>query len=185
MVSTKLFHFISACSVLPIIAAGACFAQQQTMGPVNVTYKHFVYGGSTFTAEGGVTMKSATFDLSAETVVFEFGGKGAPNGIVKATADGDPSTKKQVEGIFTDTDQGRTYDFIADHAVYVPDSSRPKGGAIDFTGNVTLFITAQAVLAERSETHLKHARITLGPAPDYPQIAGEDGETKLTPRSKS
>jgi hypothetical protein len=184
MVLTKPLQFIatlSSFSIALIFAAGGCFAQKQTMGPVTVTYKHFEYGGSTFTAEGGVTMKSSTFDLSAQTVVFQFGGKGTPNGITKATADGDLSAKQQVVGVFTDMEQARTYRFIADHAVYVPDPSRPKGGTVDFTGNVTLVITAQAALAEPSQTHLKHARITLGPAPDYPRIDGEDGETVLTP----
>ena len=161
--------------------AGA--AVSQTIGPVTIVYKHFTYTGSSFTAEGGVTLTSTSFNLVAQTVVVYLGGKAGPGGtgITKATADGDPSAGKQVVGRFDDLKQGHTYKFYADHAVYKPDPSKPSGGTVDFTGNVTMSIAAPDALAEPSITHLKHAIVTLGSGPDYPRIDGDEGQTVLTP----
>lgn len=177
---TSLFLTALICSSAGQYAGAAV---SQTIGQVTIVYKHFTYTASAFTAEGGVTLTSSSFNLAAQTVVVYLGGKAGPGGagITKATADGDPASGTQVVGSVDDTKLGRYYKFYADHAVYTPDPSRPEGGTVDFTGNVTLSITAQEVLAVPSITHLKHAVVTLGPRPDYPKIEGEEGQTVLTP----
>lgn len=177
---TGLLLTTLVCSAVGQYAAAA---EKQTIGPVTIVYKHFTYTGSAFTAEGGVTLTSALYNLTAQTVVVYLGGKAGPGGtgITKAIADGDPATGTQVIGNFDDVKEGRSYKFYADHAVYKPDPTKPSGGTVDFTGNVTMSIEAPEALAVPSITHLKHAVVTLGSGPDYPRIDGDEGETVLTP----
>ena len=44
----------------------------------------------------------------------------------------------------------------ADHAVYVPDNSRPGGGRMDFTGHAKMTVRAPEALAEPSVTTADH-----------------------------
>jgi len=177
--------FVAIC--VSCMGASACVraAQEQTIGQISIVYKHFTYGGSSFTADGGVTVKSAHFNLNADSVVLELGDKTSTTGILKATAEGNPAKNLQVDGQFERgvEKQKQTFEFLADHAVYTPDPSRPSGGTVVFTGHVTMFVTAPDKLSGPSETHLKEATVTLGPSTDpaYPSIEGEDGQTVLTP----
>ena len=87
---------------------------------------------------GRITLTSDEYDLAAEDIkVFLHPGKGGASGksaIEKAMADG--NADKQVDVHVRRPLQSEAYEILADHAVYLPDPSRPGYGQMDFTGHV-------------------------------------------------
>ncbi len=62
----------------------------------------------------------------------------------------------------------------ADHAVYVPDLSRPGGGSITFTGHVKMILTNPGALVGDSTSTMDQAVVLLGLKPQYPQVQADN-----------
>ena len=154
-----------------------------TLGATTVDAPHFRFVGTDLRLFGGVTVTSPTYDMKAEEVkIFGVPAKaGGPEAISKVTAEGDPVQGTQVTGHFNQPELKRTYTMQADHAVYVPDSSRPNGGRLDFTGHARMTVRAPDALAGPSVTVAEHITVLLGQGADYPQIEGENGHMTFTP----
>ena len=154
-----------------------------TLGATTVDAPHFKLVGTDAVLFGGVTVTSTNYDMKADEVkVFGVPAKsGSPAAVSKITAEGDPAHGTQVTGHFNQLDLGRTYTMQADHAVYVPDSSRPGGGRLDFTGHAKMTVRAPDALAGPSVTTAEHITVLLGQGADYPQIEGENGHMTFTP----
>ena len=153
------------------------------MGATTVDAPHFRLVGTDAVLTGGVTVTSTNYDMkAAEVKIFGVPSRtGGPAAVAKITAEGDPAHGTQVTGHFDQPALNRTYTMQADHAVYVPDSSRPDGGGIDFTGHAKMTVRAPDALAGPSVTTAEHITVLLGQGADYPQIEGENGHMTFTP----
>ena len=86
---------------------------------------------------GQVRMTSEDYDLAGEDVqVFSSQPVGGKPTLKKAVIEGNPATGQQVIAHIRQPLQGQAYNISADHALYTPDTSRPGGGKMDFTGHV-------------------------------------------------
>ena len=65
----------------------------------------------------------------------------------------------------------------------MPDTSRPSGGTLKFTGHVQV-ITKSGFLAEPSVSTTDTATILLGAGAEYPQVETGPGHITLTRRSR-
>ncbi len=152
-------------------------------GPVTLTYtKGAAYTGTHAIIRGDVHLDSANFGAQAETVLADLrpGAKGkASLGLARAVLE--PAPGGQVSGHFSDIAQGRSYQFQADRAVYVPDTRRAGGGRVDLTGHVQIAVNAPIALDGPLLTRTDHAVVLLGPGPAYPQVETGAGRITFTP----
>jgi lipopolysaccharide export system protein LptA len=173
---------------LPLCLAGLAVraqtppASQFTVGDTVFTAAqfHINLGTSDALFSGGVTAKSPDYDLKAETVTV-FGTPGTRQTISKVVAVGDPSRGLRVTGHFHQAGTDRTYQMVADQAVYVPDDSRPGGGTIDLTGHPVLTVTMPDALAAPAPIVAEHILVRLGSGADYPQVDGTNGQATFVP----
>ncbi len=153
------------------------------VGPVNLTYnKGAAFAGNQVRVMGDVHINSTTFAAQAETITVDLlrgSKKGAVGGIGRAAME--PLGGRQVSGQFDDIAQGRNYKFQADHAVYVPDQTRPGGGRIDLTGHVRVAVNAPIALDGPLVTVTDHAIVLLGQGTAYPQVETGAGHLTFTP----
>lgn len=131
--------------------------------------------------KGRVKITSDDYDLAGEDVkVFTtLPSRGKPM-LKNAVVEGDLAAGRQVIAHIRQPLQGQAYEIFSDHAVYVPDKSRPGGGRMDFTGHVKV-IANSGFLAEPSVTVTDHATILMGQGDDYPQIATGPAHIVITP----
>ena len=156
-----------------------------SLGRVNLDYKKpakYRPGFAQFA--GKVRMTSDNYDLSCETLTFLFdktrGGAAGKTPLNKVDAEGDPAAGVQVVADVRRPLESQAYHVFADHAVYVPDKSRPNGVAMNFTGHVKV-ITTSGFLAGPSETTTDHATLLLGQGDDYPRLDTGPGHITFTP----
>ncbi len=154
------------------------------VGTVNVDFgKSFLILGHQWHFSAGVKMTSEQYDLTAEDVVAAFApGPGGKAALLKATAEGRPGKNGQVDAHIRQPLEGRAFEVLADHAVFVPDKSRPNGGRMDFTGHVKV-ISNSGFLAEPSVSTFENGPVTvlMGQGDDYPQLQTGPGHIVITP----
>ena len=153
------------------------------IGTVNVSFGGFFLTGSRARFSAGVRMTSEQYDLMAEDVQATLApAKGGHGGLTKATAEGSQAKKTQVVAHVKQPLEGKDVEIFADHAVYVPENSRPGGGRIDFTGHVKV-IGMSGFLAGPAPADFGDGPVTvlLGQGEDYPQIAAGPGHIVVTP----
>lgn len=149
---------------------------------------------NTVQVTGNAAFVSSAYELHAETltVVLASGNtKSKSTGkdnltlpVTRASAAADLAAGKQVEGVVrqTATDGGtREVHFLADHAVFVAEGSRPGGGRIDFTGHVQMTVTDPKLLTGPGTLTAEHMWVLLGTGPDYPQVQGGSGQAAFSP----
>ena len=140
--------------------------------------------GSALRLVGGVQMTSPDYDLNADHITINLqqaGKKSAGPSIAGATAEGNPAKGTQVTGRFAQVDLARTYNVRGDHAVYTPDTSRPSGGRIDFTGHVKLTLVAPEALDGPFLMDSDHFTVLLGVKPEYPKVDFGPSTATFTP----
>ena len=135
---------------------------------------------------GHVKITSDDYDLYAADIKLysapgsKTGASGIQSGIQKAVAEGGATPGSQVIAHIRQPLQSEEFEIDSDRAVYLPDHTRPSGGAMKFTGHVKV-ITKSGFLAEPSVTTTDAATILLGVGADYPQIETGAGHITLTP----
>lgn len=156
-----------------------------SLGRVNLDYKkpaQYRPGFAQFA--GQVRMTSDNYDLSCETLTFLFdkakGGAAGKTPLNKVDAEGNPAAGVQVIADVRRPLESQAYHIFADHAVYVPDKSRPNGVTMNFTGHVKV-VTTSGFLAEPSVTTTDHATLLLGQGDDYPRLDTGPGHITFTP----
>lgn len=153
------------------------------IGAVNISF-----GGSFLRVNrlhflAGVQMTSAQYDLMAEDVQATLSSpKSGHTGLAGATAEGSAAKKTQVIANVKQPLQGEAFEIFADHAVYVPDYTRPGGGRIDFTGHV-MVLSRSGFLAGPAPADFGNGPVTvlLGQGEDYPQLQTGPGHIVVTP----
>lgn len=168
---------------VPALAAGP--AGVTKLGPVTISAGGGgELSGSALSLKGGVQLTSPNYDLQADhiLVTLQQGGRkaGSPS-IAKATAEGSPAKGTQVTGRFAQVDLARTYKVRGDHAVYTPDTSRPNGGRIDFTGHVALTTIAPEALDGPFLMNSDHLTVLLGAGPQFPKFEFGPSTATFTP----
>ena len=170
------------------LAAASSIAQTKRtahdLGPVHFTAGPSVINGlgkAGMTADitGGFTMTSAQYNVSGSVAHVVYGTKV----VEKITADGSPSSGKQVEVIFTSEADATGARFLADHAVLVPD---PIAGHVDqqkltFTGHVTMYLMNSAALQEPSKSTMQKAVVYVGSGPEYPKLEADSFDLNALP----
>ena len=156
-----------------------------SLGRVNLDYKKpATYKPGFAQFAGQVRMTSENYDLSCETLTFLFdktrGGAAGKTPLNKVDAEGDPAAGVQVVADIRRPLESQAYHVFADHAVYVPDKSRPNGVAMNFTGHVKV-VTTSGFLAEPSVTTTDHATLLLGQGEEYPRLETGPGHITFTP----
>jgi hypothetical protein len=131
---------------------------------------------------GHAKMTSDDYDLlAADIKVYSTpGSKGGVSGVRQAVAEGGAAPGSQVIAHIRQPLQSEDFEINADRAVYLPDYTRPSGGAMKFTGHVKV-ITKSGFLAEPSLSTFESATVLLGAGPDYPRIDTGPGHITLTP----
>ncbi len=153
------------------------------IGAVVIDFGHFLLMGSQGRFSAGVRMTSAQYDLTAEDVqATQASPRSGHSGLAGATADGSRAKKTQVIAHIKQPLQGEEFTISADHAVYVPDYSRPDGGRIDFTGHVTV-VGMSGFLTGPAPGDFGNGPVTilLGHGDDYPQLQTGPGHIVVTP----
>ena len=153
------------------------------IGAVNVTFGRFLLKGSQGRFSAGVVMTSAQYDLAAEDVqATPASAKSGHSGLAGATAEGSAAKNTQVIAHIKQPSPGEEFKVFADHAVYVPDYSRPGGGRIDFTGHVKV-VGMSGFLAGPAPGDFENGPVTilLGQGEDYPQLETGRGHIVVTP----
>ncbi len=180
-------HYWGLVGLLALLFVAPACAQSGTarVGPVNVTWQRGHLDSTHLDLLGGVTMNSANFDLAALTAHIDFasGKKGASgvSAIARATLDADLAHGQQIVGRFAQIEMARTYRVRADHAVYVPDPTRPGGGKVDFTGHVVIALLDAGALDGPALMQVDHAVALLGQGPSYPSFDFSAGQFTATP----
>ena len=156
-----------------------------SLGRVSLDYKKpATYRPGFAQFAGQVRMTSENYDLSCETLMFLFdktkGNAAGKTPLNKVDAEGDPAAGVQVIADVRRPLESQAYHIFADHAVYVPDKSRPNGITMSFTGHVKV-ITTSGFLAGPSETTTDHATLLLGQGDDYPRLDTGPGHITFTP----
>lgn len=151
------------------------------VGKVDVDFQYGNLTPSLWHLTGRVKMTTEDYDLAGEDVKVYFApGKTGASGLKRATVDGSPAGGKQMVAHIRQPLQSQAYEIFADHAVYLPDLSRPGGGRMDFTGHVKV-IADSGFLAEPSVSTTEQATILMGQGNDYPQIITGPAHITLTP----
>ena len=157
-------------------------AARVSVGKVDVDFRYGKLTPGLWHLTGRVKMTTDNYDLAGEDLRLVFaGGKGGASALVKATADGSAAAGIQVVATIRQPLQGQEYVIHADHAVYLPDSSRPGGGSMTFTGHVNI-VTRSGFLAGPSVSTTDQATLLLGSDKTlYPQLETGPAHLTLTP----
>lgn len=153
------------------------------IGAVSISFNKFLVKGNQAHLSAGVKMTSEQYDLTAEDVLAtRASAQSGHSGLAGATAEGSPVKKTQVFARIKQPLQGEEFKVFADHAVYVPDYSRPAGGRINFTGHVKV-ISMSGFLAGPAPADFGAGPVTilLGQGENYPQIETGPGHIVVTP----
>ncbi len=182
--------FVLLSTVLFVTAYGPLSAQTDpekpasrvSVGKVDVDFQYGKLTPGLWHLTGRVKMKTENYDLTGEDLRIVFaGGKSGASALAKATADGNPAMGIQVHANIRQPLQGQAYVITADHAVYLPDNSRPGGGSMTFTGHVKI-VTKSGFLAEPSVSTTDRATLLLGADKIlYPQLETGPAHITLTP----
>ena len=131
--------------------------------------------------KGQVKMTSENYDLAGEDVqIFSSQPAGGQSALKKAVIEGNLAAGQQVIAHIRQPLQGQSYQIFADHAVYLPDASRPGGGQMEFQGHVKV-VTNSGFLTEPSVSTTDHATILMGQGNHYPQVLTGPAHIVLTP----
>lgn len=172
-----------AAASLPAQTAAVKSSSSLNVGQVNVDFGKSALTRGLWHFSAGVKMTSEQYDLTAQEVVAAFApGPGGKAALQKATAEGSPGKNVQVDAHIRQPLEGRAFEVLADHAVYVPDKSRPNGGRMDFTGHVKV-ISNSGFLAEPSVSTFENGPVIvlMGQGDDYPQLQTGPGHIVITP----
>lgn len=154
------------------------------IGKVDVDYQHGDFKPALWHLTGSVKMKSDNYDLASDDLVVNFAPKNSAaagaSSLEKVTAASDPKSSRQVVAHIRRPLESEAYEIEADKAVYTPDTSRPGGGAMRFTGNVKV-TSRSGFLAEPSISTTDRATVLLGTGDEYPQIQTGPAHITLTP----
>lgn len=180
LLSTLGLTFFSGLSAQS--APSAANSSQLKVGMVTVVARHSEYQPGLLHLWGQVKVTSDNYDFTGEDVKLYSppSTKGSKANLKRAVIEGDPASNKQVYVYLRQDLEGRSCEIFADHALYTPDTSRPGGGEMDFTGHVKV-ITHSGFLAEPSETTTDKAVILMGQGEDYPQVSTGPAHIVLTP----
>ena len=173
---------ILSASLLPLLAQTDKPAARVSVGKVDVDFQYGKLTPGVWHLIGRVKMTTENYDLTGEDLRIVFaGGKAGASALIKATADGNPAAGIQVHAAIRQPLQGQAYVITADHAMYLPDNSRPGGGAMTFTGRVRI-VTKSGFLAEPSISTTDRATVLLGADTVlYPQLETGPAHITLTP----
>ncbi len=156
-----------------------------SVGTVNVDFDKAVLNPEQWHLTGHAKIASEDYDLTSADikVLFTPGAKSGVSGLREAVAVGGAVPGAQVVAHVRQPLQSASYEIHSDRAVYQPDTSRPSGGLLKFTGHVQV-ITKAGFLAEPSVSTTDTATILLGVGTQYmlrPQVETGPGHTTLTP----
>lgn len=157
-------------------------ASRVSVGRVDIDFQYGKLTPGLWHLIGRVKMTTENYDLTGEDLRIVFAGdKSGASALAKATADGNPAAGIQVHANIRQPLQGQTYVITADHALYLPDNSRPGGGSMTFTGHVNI-VTKSGFLAEPSVSTTDRATLLLGADKVlYPQLETGPAHITLTP----
>ena len=152
------------------------------VGTVNVNFDKAVLNPEQWHLTGHAKITSQDYDLTSADikVLFTPGAKAGVSGLREAVAVGGAVPGAQVVAHIRQPLQSASYEVHSDRAVYQPDTRRPGGGTLKFTGHVQV-ITKSGFLAEPSVSTTDTATILLGIGADYPQVETGAGHITLTP----
>lgn len=165
---------------------GVIHAQSDTaklhVGKVDIVFDKATYTPSLLHLMGHAKMTSDDYDLyAADIKAYTLpGSKTGASGLQQAIAEGGATPGSQVIAHIRRPLQSEDFEIDSDRAVYLPDSTRPSGGSMKFTGHVKV-ITKSGFLAEPSITTTETATVLLGVGSDYPKIGMDVGHITLTP----
>ena len=162
------------------------YAQSDTsklsVGTVNVDFDKAVLNPGLWHLTGHAKITSDDYDLAAADIKITLapGAKTGVSGLREAVAVGGTVPGAQVVAHVRQPLQSAAYEIYSDRAVFLPDTSRPSGGAMKFTGHVKV-ITKSGFLAEPSLATTDEATVLLGVGPEYPSVSTGPGHITLTP----
>ena len=152
------------------------------VGTVNVDFQKATLTPGLWHLMGQATITSDNYDLNAEDIKVTFapGGKTGVSGLREAVAVGGTAPDAQVIAHIRQPLQSASYEIHSDRAVFLPDTSRPSGGTLKFTGHVKV-ITKSGFLAAPSLATTDTATVLLGVGTEYPSVSTGPGHLTLTP----
>ena len=164
------------------IAQAQSDAPKTPIGKVDITFDRAAYQPSLLHLIGHAKITSDNYDLYAADIKAYTAPGGTPgaSGIEKAVAEGGAAPGTQVVAHIRRPLQSESFEVTSDRAVYTPDSSRPSGGTVKFTGRVKV-VTQSGFLAEPSVSTFETATFLLGASPEYPKLETGAGHITLTP----
>jgi len=189
MQKPTIFAFLFSAALIPAVLSPLTAqadpekpASRVSVGKVDVDFQYGKLTPGLWHLTGRVKMTTENYDLTGEDLRILFaGGKSGTSALAKATADGNPAAGIQVHANIRQPLQGQAYVITADHAVYLPDNSRPGGGSMTFTGHVKI-VTKSGFLAEPSVSTTDRATLLLGADKIlYPQLETGPAHITLTP----
>ena len=153
-----------------------------SIGIINVDFDKAVLNPEQWHLTGHAKITSQDYDLTSADikVLFTPSAKAGVSGLREAVAVGGAVPGAQVVAHIRQPLQSASYEVHSDRAVYQPDTRRPGGGTLKFTGHVQV-ITKSGFLAEPSVSTTDTATILLGVGADYPQVETGPGHITLTP----
>jgi hypothetical protein len=177
-----------------IIAGGAADKPANDVGMIHFHGPWVRYSPTGIDLHNGFTITSTQYDASGEKAHVTLDKEGT---YTKIEVWGDPTTNTQLSATFKDVTNGEsapaspnaaqsgvtTMQFFADHAVLVPDDTRPDGQKATFTGNVHMKVYS-ADLAGPSVATMDSAVVLLGDKPDYPQVEADNVDGTAEPKSE-
>ncbi len=152
------------------------------IGTVNVDFDKATLNPGLWHLMGHAKITSDNYDLTAADIKVTFtpGAKAGASGLREAVAVGGAVPGAQVVAHVRQPLQSASYEIHSDRAVFLPDTSRPSGGTLKFTGHVQV-ITKSGFLAGPSVSTTDTATILLGAGAVYPQVETGPGHITLTP----
>ncbi len=156
-------------------------ASKPRIGTVNVDFDKAGLDPGLWHLTGHARLTADDYDLAAADIQVRFapGGKPGASGLREAVAAGS-APEGQVLAHVRQPLQSASYEIHADRAVFLPDRSRPSGGALKFAGHVKV-ITKSGFLAAPSVATTDEAIVLLGAGPKYPSVSTGPGHLTLTP----
>lgn len=180
-------HLRYRCLILVLLLSSILLpgthAQSETskpnIGTVNVDFDKAVLSPGLWHLVGHAKITSDDYDLVAADIKVTFAPSSKPgvSGLREAVAAGGDT---QVAAHIRQPLQSTSYEVHSDRAVFLPDTGRPGGGTLKFTGHVKV-ITKSGFFAAPSVSTTDTATILLGVGADYPQVETGPGHITLTP----
>ena len=182
-IADRHFRCLILALLLGSILLPGIHAQSETskpnIGTVNVDFDKAVLNPALWHLTGHAKITSDDYDLVAADIKVTFAPSPKPgvSGLREAVAVGGDT---QVVAHIRQPLQSASYEVHSDRAVFLPDTSRPGGGTLKFTGHVKV-ITKSGFFAAPSVSTTDTATILLGVGADYPQVETGPGHITLTP----